>query len=72
MKLQQYEEANNVRNKIDDLEEAERSKHEMEILVSLENKINNFRTKQTSGLNALLKKIQKDRNQQLKTRQTDS
>jgi hypothetical protein len=44
----------------------------MDVAVSLENKINNFRTKQTSALNALLKKIQKDRNQQLKTRQLDS
>lgn len=44
----------------------------MDVIVSLENKINNFRTKQTTSLNALLKKIQKDRNKQLKTRQADS
>jgi hypothetical protein len=35
-------------------------------------RIANFRKQQTSVLNALLKRIQKDRNQQLRQRQIDS
>jgi len=79
VKLQQYEEAAKIRVRIEELENEERMKHQIEVLqlISqtnevLELRISNLKKQQISVLNALLKRIQRDRNQQLRQRQRDS
>lgn len=77
--MQQYEDAAKIRIKIEELENEERLKHQIEVVLFpiqinevLELRIANLKKQQVSVLNALLKRIQRDRNQQLRQRQRDS
>mmetsp|Transcript_9482 Transcript_9482/g.10416 ORF Transcript_9482/g.10416 Transcript_9482/m.10416 type:complete len:313 (+) Transcript_9482:113-1051(+) len=71
-KLRQYEDADKVKAQGDALEEWERAKHEAEIQDTLQKKETKLRQQQQMALSALLKRIQRDRNEQLKHRQMDS
>ncbi len=80
VKMKRYEEAEKVKMKADLLEEFERNKLEAEVVQSLtsqmqaiiEKKEAKLRHQQQLALAALLKRIQRDRNEQLKHRQQDS
>ena len=82
VKAKRYEEAERVKMKADLLEEFERSKLDAEVGIFLlminqmqaviEKKEAKLRHSQQLALAALLKRIQRDRNEQLKHRQQDS
>ena len=72
VRLKKYDEAEVVKSKADLLEQKERQKLEQDaqdIIAKREIKIKN---QQQLALSALLKRIQRDRNEQLKQRQLDS
>ncbi len=72
VKAKRYEEAERVKMKADLLEEFERSKLEGEMQLVIDKKEAKLRHSQQLALAALLKRIQRDRNEQLKHRQQDS
>ena len=72
VRAKRYEEAERVKMKADLLEEFERSKLEAEMQMVIEKKEAKLRHSQQLALAALLKRIQRDRNEQLKHRQQDS
>lgn len=72
VKMKRYEEAEKIKMKADLLEQFERNKMEGEIQAVKEKKESKLRHKQQLALAALLKRIQRDRNEQLKHRQIDS
>eukprot|EP00347_Sterkiella_histriomuscorum_P006757 403351546 len=72
VKMKRYEEAEKVKMKADLLEEFERNKLEAEMQAVVEKKESKLRHTQQLALAALLKRIQRDRNEQLKHRQQDS
>ncbi|CDW89445.1 ca2+-binding protein (ef-hand superfamily) [Stylonychia lemnae] len=72
VKMKRYEEAEKVKMKADLLEEFERNKLEAEMQAIVEKKESKLRHTQQLALAALLKRIQRDRNEQLKHRQQDS
>lgn len=72
VKMKRYEEAEKVKMKADLLEEFERNKLDAEMHAIIEKKESKLRHQQQLALAALLKRIQRDRNEQLKHRQQDS
>lgn len=72
VKLKRYEEAEKVKMKADLLEQFERNKLENEMQAITEKKEAKLKHKQQLALAALLKRIQRDRNEQLNHRQIDS
>ena len=70
--MKRYEEAEKVKMKADLLEEFEKNKLEAEMQSIIEKKEAKLRHQQQLALAALLKRIQRDRNEQLKHRQADS
>ena len=68
----QYEEADLVKRKADQLEEWEKNKNEALVQQIVEKNERKLRKQQQQALAALLKRIQRDRNEQLKHRQMDS
>lgn len=72
MRMKRYEEAEKVKMKADLLEEFERNKLEAEMQAVIQKKEAKLRHQQQLALAALLKRIQRDRNEQLKHRQQDS
>jgi len=71
-KMKKYNEAEKVQAQADALENWERSNKESGVEENIEKKTMTLRKQQQMALNVLLKRIQKDRNQQLKNRQLDS
>lgn len=65
VKMKRYEEAEKVKLKADLLEQFERNKIEAEMAKVIEKKESQIRQKQQQALSALLKRIQRDRNEQL-------
>lgn len=72
VKLKKYDDAEIVRRKLDQLEAHERQKMELTMEDQAEKKVGNLKNKQQLAMSALLKRIQRDRNEQLKQRQIDS
>lgn len=72
VRLKRYDEAERIKMKADLLEEFERNKLEAEMQAIIEKKEAKLRHNQQLALAALLKRIQRDRNEQLKHRQQDS
>ena len=68
MGIKQYDEAEALSLQADQLEQIEREKLDDQLLELLEKKEEMLRTKQQKALSALLKRIQRDRNEQLKHR----
>lgn len=71
-KQKAYEEAEKVKAKADDLERIEDEKNEAIIKKIIEAKEKQLRQQQQMALAALLKRIQRDRNEQIKHREMDS
>eukprot|EP01016_Furgasonia_blochmanni_P011469 TRINITY_DN1519_c0_g1_i4.p3 TRINITY_DN1519_c0_g1~~TRINITY_DN1519_c0_g1_i4.p3 ORF type:complete len:190 (-),score=46.13 TRINITY_DN1519_c0_g1_i4:446-1015(-) len=72
VKLKMYAEAEKVKAQVDVMEEWEKAQSDAEIQEAIEKKLNLIRQKQSLAMNALLKRIERDRLQQLRNRQTDS
>lgn len=72
VRMKRYDEAEKVKVKADMLEEFEKVKLEAEMQAIIEKKEAKLRHTQQLALAALLKRIQRDRNEQLKHRQQDS
>ena len=72
VRMKRYDEAERIKMKADLLEEFERNKLEAEMQAIIEKKEAKLRHTQQLALAALLKRIQRDRNEQLKHRQQDS
>ena len=72
VRMKRYDEAERIKQKADLLEEFETSKLEAEMGGIIERKEAKLRHTQQLALAALLKRIQRDRNEQLKHRQQDS
>jgi hypothetical protein len=72
VRMKLYDEAEKIKVKADMLEEFERNKLEAEMQTVIEKKEAKLRHNQQLALAALLKRIQRDRNEQLKHRQQDS
>ena len=72
VRMKRYDEAERIKMKADLLEEFERNKLEAEMQSVIEKKEAKLRHTQQLALAALLKRIQRDRNEQLKHRQQDS
>lgn len=72
VKMKRYEEAEKIKMKADLLEQFEKNKMEGEMQAVIEKKEAKLKHKQQLALAALLKRIQRDRNEQLKHRQIDS
>lgn len=72
VKMKRYEEAEKIKMKADLLEQFERNKMEGEMQEVYEKREAKIRHKQQLALAALLKRIQRDRNEQLNHRQIDS
>jgi len=72
VKLNKYDEAEIVRRKLDQLEAHERQKMELTTEDQAEKRVGKLKNKQQLAMSALLKRIQRDRNEQLKQRQVDS
>jgi hypothetical protein len=72
VKLKRYEEAEKIKMKSDLLEQYERNKINADMESIIEKKETKFRHTQQLALDALLKRIQRDRNEQLAHRQLDS
>ena len=67
-----YEEAEQLKTRCDEREERERAEMEKQIEEIIEKQEARLRERQQMALAALLKRIQRDRNEQLKHRQIDS
>jgi hypothetical protein len=72
VRMKKYEEAEDVKGNADQLEEWEDSKIEGEVRDVVERKVGQLRRQHQLALAALLKRIQRDRNEQIKHRQLDS
>lgn len=72
VRMKRYDEAERIKMKADLLEEFETSKLDAEMQAIIEKKEAKLRHTQQLALAALLKRIQRDRNEQLKHRQQDS
>lgn len=72
VRMKRYDEAERIKMKADLLEEFESSKLDAEMQSIIEKKEAKLRHTQQLALAALLKRIQRDRNEQLKHRQQDS
>jgi hypothetical protein len=72
VRMKLYDEAEKIKAKADMLEEFERNKLEAEMNAVIEKKEAKLRHQQQLALAALLKRIQRDRNEQLRHRQEDS
>jgi len=72
VKLKKYGEAEKIKSQADALEQFERASKEKEIEDIIDKKTVTLRGQQQKSLAALLKRIQKDREQQLKNRELDS
>lgn len=72
VRMKRYDEAERIKMKADLLEEFETNKLEAEMQSIIEKKEAKLRHTQQLALAALLKRIQRDRNEQLKHRQQDS
>jgi hypothetical protein len=68
VKLHKYEDAEDVRLKAEALEHQERAKRELEIKDIIDVKLNTMARQQDAALSAAFKKIEKDKNQQIKER----
>ena len=67
-----YEEAEELNNMCNEKEQAEKDGQEDTIEILIEREEGRLRRRQQMALAALLKRIQRDRNEQLKHRQIDS
>ena len=67
-----YDDADIIKRKADKLEEWENAKNEATIREIVEKKETKFRQQQQLAVAAMLKRIQRDRNEQLKHREQDS
>ena len=72
VKLKKYDEADEVKKKIDLLEIQEKQRMENELQDQIEKKESKIKNQQQLAISALLKRIQRDRNEQLRQRQADS
>lgn len=72
IKLQKYEEAESIKERADRLEEKERMVLERKIKKDMAKKEKLLKEQQEKALTALLKRIQRDKNEQLRQRQEDS
>lgn len=72
VRMKRYDDAEKIKMKADLLEEFERNKLDAEMEAVIEKKEAKLRHQQQLALAALLKRIQRDRNEQLKHRQQDS
>jgi len=72
VRAKRYDDAEKIKMKADLLEEFERNKLDAEMQGVTEKKEAKLRHQQQLALAALLKRIQRDRNEQLKHRQQDS
>ena len=72
IKLQKYEEAEKMKERADRLEEKERIVLERKIKKEMVKKEKLLKEQQEKALTALLKRIQRDKNEQLRQRQEDS
>ncbi|CAI2373520.1 unnamed protein product [Moneuplotes crassus] len=72
IKLQQYEKAEDLGEKADRLEKKERQKIEKQLKKQWVNSKNKLKASQEKALTALLKRIQRDKNEQLRQRHEDS
>jgi len=72
VKMKKYGEAEKIKSQADGLEEWERNNKEKEITDIIDKKTAALRKQQQRSLTVLLKRIQKDRNQQLMNREQDS
>ena len=72
VRMKRYDDAEKIKMKADLLEEFERNKLDAEMEAVIEKKEAKLRHTQQLALAALLKRIQRDRNEQLKHRQQDS
>ena len=71
-KLKTYEEAEKIKEKADGLERIEDEMNEATVRRIIEAKEKKLRQQQQLALAALLKRIQRDRNEQIKHREVDS
>ena len=71
-KQKAYEEAEKIKAKADQLESLEDEKNEAIVRLVIENKEKKLRQQQQMALSALLKRIERDRNEQIKHREVDS
>jgi hypothetical protein len=71
-KQKAYEEAEKIKAKADQLESMEDEKNEAIVKLVIENKEKKLRQQQQMALSALLKRIERDRNEQIKHREVDS
>ena len=72
VKLRKYEEADGVKQKADQMETKERQKLEQDMQDQMGKRETKIRNLQQLALAALLKRIQRDRDEQIKQRQLDS
>jgi len=72
VKMKQYEEAEKVKSKADTIEGYEKEAHEEKFTDIIEKKEEQLRKQQQLSLSALLKRIQRDRSEQLQHRKLDS
>ena len=72
VRLKKYDEAESVKNKADQLEMKERQKMDQDMQDQLAKRETKIKGQQQLALSALLKRIQRDRNEQLRQRQLDS
>lgn len=72
VRMKRYDDAEKLKMKADLLEEFERNKLDAEMEAVIEKREAKLRHSQQLALAALLKRIQRDRNEQLKHRQQDS
>lgn len=71
-KLGKYEDANQIKARADKLEKWEIAKYASQTVDSVQRLEEKLRTQQNKALNALLKRIQRDRGEQIRHRQLDS
>lgn len=72
VRLKKYDEAESVKQKADLMEQHERMKLDGELEDVIARRETKIKNQQQLALSALLKRIQRDRNEQLKQRQLDS
>lgn len=72
VKLKKYQEAEAVKGKTDQMEMTEKAKLEKDIEAQIGKREGKLKNKHQLAMSALLKRIQRDRNEQLKQRQLDS
>jgi len=71
-KLGKYEDANQIKSVANGMEKTEIAKYASQTVDSVQRLEQKLRTQQTKALNALLKRIQRDRGEQIRHRQLDS